>query len=106
MNIYNYYGLIEQTGSIFIECKCGYFVSSNFSEVIVRDNNFKVAKNGSKGFLQLLSLLPSSYPGHSILTEDVGQIIDKNKCKCTFNGTRFLVHGRLSEAEIRGCSDV
>ena len=106
MNIYNYYGLIEQTGSIFIECKCGYFVSSNFSEVIVRDNNFKVAKNGSKGFLQLLSLLPSSYPGHSILTEDVGQIIDKNKCKCPFNGTRFLVHGRLSEAEIRGCSDV
>lgn len=104
--IYNYYGLIEQTGSIFIECRCGYFVSSNFSKVIVRDNNLRVTKNGSKGFLQLLSLLPSSYPGHSILTEDIGQIIDRNKCNCSLVGTRFLVHGRLSKAEIRGCSDV
>ena len=105
-NIYNYYGLIEQTGSIFIECRCGYFVSSSFSEVIVRNNNLQVVKNGSKGFLQLLSLLPSSYPGHSILTEDIGQIIDRNKCNCSLHGTRFLVHGRLSKAEIRGCSDV
>ena len=30
-NIYNYYGLVEQTGSIFIECKkCKCFVTSVF----------------------------------------------------------------------------
>ena len=28
---YNYYGLVEQTGSIFLECDCGFFFSSNFS---------------------------------------------------------------------------
>ena len=29
-NIHNYYGLVEQTGSIFVECKCGYFITSVF----------------------------------------------------------------------------
>ena len=40
-NIINYYGLVEQTGSIFIECKkCGSFISSIFSEVLIRDKKF------------------------------------------------------------------
>ena len=104
-NIHNYYGLVEQTGSIFLECKCGYFVTSNFSDVLIRDINFKIAKNNQKGFLQLFSLLPTSYPGHNILTEDIAEIIDDNKCKCSLNGKKFLVHRRIEKAEIRGCSD-
>ena len=77
-NIYNYYGLVEQTGSIFIECeKCGSFLTSNFSDVIVRDKHFNVVDDGEKGFIQLLSLLPTSYPGHSILTEDIGEVVYK-----------------------------
>ena len=105
-NIFNYYGLVEQTGSIFIECKCGYFITSAFSEILIRDNNFNILKNGQKGLIQLFSLLPTSYPGHSILTEDIGEIIDESSCNCKFNGKRFLVHGRVEEAETRGCSDV
>jgi len=105
-HIYNYYGLVEQTGSIFIECKCGYFISSNFSDIIIRDENFNELKHNQKGFIQLFSLLPSSYPGHIILTEDVGEIIEPNNCNCSINGKRFLIHGRIQEAEIRGCSDV
>jgi len=104
-NIYNYYGLVEQTGSIFLECKCGYFITSVFSDILIRDGNFDILPNGHKGFIQLFSLLPKSYPGHSILTEDIGEIIDKKNCTCTLNGKRFLVHGRVREAEIRGCSD-
>ena len=105
-NIYNYYGLVEQTGSIFIECNCGYFITSVFSDILIRDRNFNVLKNGSKGFIQLLSTLPTSYPGHSILTEDIGEIVEQHNCKCSMRGKRFLVHGRIKEAEIRGCSDV
>ena len=104
-NIHNYYGLVEQTGSIFVECKCGYFITSVFSDILIRDKNFKIQRNGSKGFIQLLSTLPTSYPGHSILTEDIGEIVDNHKCNCSFQGKRFLVHGRVKEAEIRGCSD-
>jgi len=106
-NIYNYYGLVEQTGSIFVECKhCNCLTTSIFSEVIIRDKYLNVAKNGQKGFIQVLSLLPTSYPGHSILTEDIGEIITKDRCVCSKYSTRFIVHGRLPQSEIRGCSDI
>lgn len=105
-NVYNYYGLIEQTGSIFFECKCGFFISTNFSEVIIRDKNLNVITNYRKeGLIQLISVLPSSYPGHNILTEDVGKLIPRSKCSCNINGKRFVVKGRAQKAEIRGCSD-
>ena len=105
--VYNYYGLIEQTGSIFLECqKCGHFVTSIFSDILIRDKNFKLVNNGERGFIQLLSLLPTSYPGHSILTEDIGSIHGTNNCKCGRGGKIFKVHGRLLRAENRGCGNV
>ena len=106
-NIYNYYGLIEQTGSIFLECKqCGSFATSVFSEILIRDKNFKIVKDGQKGLIQLFSMLPTSYPGHNILTEDIGEIVLKNNIKCSLKGKHFLVHGRAEKSEIRGCSDI
>ena len=51
------------------------FAPSKYSEVLIRDKNFKSLQK-IKGFIQLLSLLPKSYPGHSILTEDIGEIIE------------------------------
>ena len=106
LHVHNYYGLVEQTGSIFIECKkCGSFVTSVFSDILIRDKHFNVVKNGKKGFIQLFSLLPTSYPGHSILTEDIGEIIENGKNKCRLKGKHFLVHGRVEHSEIRGCSD-
>tara|TARA_B110000438_G_scaffold163674_1_gene156663 strand:+ start:287 stop:1348 length:1062 start_codon:yes stop_codon:yes gene_type:complete len=105
-NVHNYYGMIEQTGSIFIECKCGHFIASSFSDILIRNKNFDVVKDGTKGLIQLISLLPSSYPGHNILTEDIGEIINKSNCRYGLKGKHFLVHGRAKEAEIRGCSDV
>ena len=49
-NVYNYYGLVEQTGSIFIECKkCEHLVTSIFSDILIRDEKFKLVKNGKKG---------------------------------------------------------
>ncbi len=105
--IINYYGLVEQIGSIFFECKCGYFIPSNFSDVLIRDANLDLCKKGEKGIVQLISLLPTSYPGHSILTEDIGEIVKKHNCKCyNTNDKRFLIHGRLKDAELRGCSDI
>ena len=105
-NVINYYGLIEQTGSIFFECKaCGTFSASEYSEVLIRDKNFKSLTKNNKGFIQLLSLLPKSYPGQSILTEDIGEIVENNCKKCK-GKKKFLVHGRAEKSEIRGCSDV
>jgi len=107
--VHNYYGMIEQTGSIFFECsKCENFIASDYSDIIIRDKNFDVLKKDKIGFIQLLSTLPTSYPGNSILTEDLGFISENYKCSsCSkLNGTRFKVVGRIKDSEIRGCSDV
>lgn len=106
-NVINYYGLVEQTGSIFVECaKCSRFVTTEFSDIIIRDKNFKACSNNTKGMIQIMSAIPTSYPGHNILTEDIGTIKGENNCKCGKLGKYFLVHGRIKEAEIRGCSNV
>ena len=102
----NYYGMIEQTGSIFMECERGSLHASVFSDVIIRDpETFAVQGPGKRGLIQLVSVLPESYPGHSILTEDVGEIVGIDGCPCGRKGTHFLVHGRVRNAETRGCSD-
>ena len=101
----NYYGMVEQTGSIFFECEKGFFHTSVFSEIIIRDINFNITDTNTEGMIQLLSLIPSSYPGNSILTEDLGVIIGEDNCECGRLGKYFLVNGRIADAELRGCSD-
>lgn len=105
-SVINYYGMIEQTGSIFFECKkCNNFVTSIFSDIIIRDSHLKDVGFNKKGMIQLLSILPTSYPGHNILTEDLGMIISEDDCPCGKMGKRFRVFGRLKNSEVRGCSD-
>lgn len=104
--VYNYYGMVEQTGSIFFECEHGKLHTPNFADIIIRDPiTFEPLPFNSKGLIQLISLLPSSYPGHSILTEDLGTIHGEDNCPCGRMGKYFEVHGRIKNAEIRGCSD-
>ena len=103
--VYNYYGMVEQTGSIFIECEQGYLHCPIFSDIIIRRADFSVCSIGEKGIVELVSLLPRSYPGHIILTEDVGEIVGEDNCSCGRLGKYFKIHGRIQNAEIRGCSD-
>jgi hypothetical protein len=104
--IHNYYGMVEQTGSIFLECEYGFFHTSIFSEIYIRDHNLNLALNQKKGLIQILSLLPLSYPGHNILTEDLGYIVGIDDCECGRKGKYFLVTERVPGTENRGCSDV
>ena len=55
--------------------------------------------------MQLISLLPTSYPGHNIISDDLGEIIGIEDCKCDQLGKYFVIHGRAERSEIRGCSD-
>ena len=103
--VYNYYGMVEQTGSVFFECEKGFFHSSIFSEVLIRDKNLKSNVYINKGLVQVMSLLPLSYPGHNILTEDLGKIYGEDTCKCGRKGTYFKILGRVPNTELRGCSD-
>ena len=104
--VVNYYGMVEQTGSIAIECDQGNLHVPIYSDVVVREpGSFAVVKNGEEGIIETLSILPRSYPGHALLTEDLGVILGEDDCPCGRLGKYFQVNGRLARAEIRGCSD-
>ena len=103
--IINYYGLVEQTGSIYFECEEGFFHTSNYSDILIKNNYLEECDHGKKGLVQLISLLPKSYPGHNIITEDIGAIYGVDNCKCKRNGKIFKIFGRVKNSETRGCSD-
>ena len=105
-DIHDYYGMVEQTGCIYMQCECGHLHASVFSDVAIRRaHDFSLAENGEKGIIQVVSLLPESYPGHSLLTEDEGAVLGEDDCPCGRKGKYFKIFGRLKNAEIRGCSD-
>ena len=104
--IYDYYGMVEQTGTVYMSCEYGHYHASVFSDVITRNtDDFSICKYGEKGIIEVLSVLPYSYPGHSLLTEDEGIILGEDDCPCGRKGKYFSVNGRIKNAEIRGCSD-
>ncbi|MCR5225700.1 MAG: hypothetical protein K6E27_00610 [Eubacterium sp.] len=105
-DIHDYYGMVEQTGCIYMECECGHLHASIFSDVIVRNpKDFSECAVGEKGIVQVVSAIPESYPGHSLLTEDEGVILGEDDCPCGRKGKYFKILGRIKSAEIRGCSD-
>lgn len=105
-HIHDYYGMVEQTGCIYMECECGHLHASIFSDVITRRPiDFKECDIGEKGIIQVVSTIPESYPGHSLLTEDEGVVLGIDDCPCGRKGKYFKIDGRLKNAEIRGCSD-
>ena len=102
----DHYGMAEQTGCIYAECECGHLHASIYSDIIIRRyQDFKPCKCGERGFIQVMSSLPYSYPGHSILTEDEGMILGEDDCPCGRKGKYIKILGRVKNAEIRGCSD-
>lgn len=104
--VHNYYGMAEQLGSVYVECEEGNMHSSIFSDIIIRNpKDFSPASIGEEGLVELLSVLPSSYPGHIILTEDWGKILGEDDCPCGRKGKYFKLLGRIKKAELRGCSD-
>lgn len=105
--IHNFYGMVEQIGSIFLEGPDGLLYPPNFADVIIRDpETWLPCKPGQSGVIQVLSLLPHSYPGHSLLTEDLGVIRSIDAGRDGWMGKGIEVLGRVARAELRGCSDV
>jgi Acyl-protein synthetase, LuxE len=103
----DYYGMVEQIGSVFPEGECGLLHAPNHADVIVRDpQTWLPAPDGAEGVVEVLSALPTSYPGHAILTEDRGTVVLRDGCECGWRGAGIRVAGRLPQAELRGCSDV
>jgi hypothetical protein len=105
--VVNFYGMVEQIGSLFLEGEDGLLYPPNFADVIIRDEKSREPLGiGQSGMVQVLSALPLSYPGHNLLTGDRGEIVAVDGGAGGRLGKALRLHGRLPQAELRGCSDV
>jgi hypothetical protein len=104
--VINFYGMVEQVGGVYFENPIHYLHAPIYSEVIVRDPlTLEPVPDGAPGLVQVLSCLPTSYPGHSLLTEDLGVIRGADPEETGMGGRCFEILGRVPKAELRGCSD-
>lgn len=104
--IHDYYGMVEQLGSIWVEVGDNVFVPSSQSHVVIRDPiTLLPCEQGEVGLIQVFSLLPQSYPGHSVLTDDLGFTVTNRVKPDIFGDLGISLVGRLPKIAQRGCSD-
>jgi hypothetical protein len=91
---------------VFVDCEAGHKHAPNFAEVKIR-NFYTLKENpaGESGYIEIMNALPDSYPGMSILTEDVGEVLGEDDCSCGRKGKYFVFRSRLEKSEARGCGD-
>ena len=105
--IVDFYGFTEQMGLVYANQGDGPKTVPAYAQLIVRDfQTLAPAQDGQEGLIQILTPLPHSYPGISVLTEDVGRILGRGKGADGRWGTRFEIVGRAKKAEARGCGDI
>lgn len=107
-SVIDVYGFTEQMGVLYPDGTDGLKRPPAFAEVIVRDpHTLKPVADGTVGLLQFVTPLPHSYPGISILTDDLGVIVARGDAPPgAWSGTQFRILGRAARAEIRGCGDI
>lgn len=106
-HIIDFYGMVESVGVVFPDCAEGNKHGPSFGDVIVRDPlTLEPVAPGQQGIVQVCSVLPTSFPGHLLLTEDMGRVIAYDGCPCGRRGISFRFAGRVPKAEVRGCGNL
>jgi hypothetical protein len=105
--IIDFYGMVESVGVIFPDCSEGNKHGPAFGDVIVRDPlTLEPVAAGEYGIVQVCSVLPTSFPGNLLLTEDMAQVIAYDGCPCGRRGISFRFAGRIPKSELRGCGNL
>jgi phenylacetate-coenzyme A ligase PaaK-like adenylate-forming protein len=105
--VIDFYGMVENVGVIYPDCAEGNKHVPAFADVIIRNAlTLQPVKVGQQGLVQVSSVLPTSFPGFLLLTEDIAELIHEDDCPCGRRGTAFRFIGRAPKAEIRGCGNL
>jgi len=105
-SVLDFYGLVEQVGTVFVDCEAGNKHAPALADVLLRrPGTLAPAGVGQSGIIEVLSALPTSYPGQALLTEDEGLLLGVDDCPCGRKGRYFRFLRRIERAEIRGCGD-
>lgn len=104
-DIYDIYGFTEQLGTVYPSLGNNGNKIPIYSHVIIRNpDTLLPVEDGEEGLVQFLSPIPNSYPGISLLNDDIGRIVKNNK-NLNPNIIEFEITGRPDRAEPRGCGD-
>lgn len=104
--VVDFYGMVEQVGTVFLDCEVGHKHAPAFADVIIRrPGTLARCEPGEVGLIEVLSVLPHSYPGQALLTEDQGEVLGRDDCLCGRRGTYFRFTKRVERVAVRGCGD-
>jgi phenylacetate-coenzyme A ligase PaaK-like adenylate-forming protein len=104
--IFDFYGMVEQVGTVFVDCEAGNKHAPAFADVLIRRPlTLAPVEVGESGIIEVLSALPTSYPGQALITEDQGVLLGVDDCPCGRKGSYFRFTRRIEQAEVRGCGD-
>ncbi len=105
--VLDFYGMVENVGVIYPDCEYGHKHVPAFAAVIVRDPlTLRPVEEGQQGLVQVCSILPTSFPGFLVLTDDIAEVIRYDGCACGRRGISFRFVKRVPQGEIRGCSNI
>lgn len=105
--IIDYYGMVENVGVVYPDCEHGYKHVPAFADLIIRDPlTLAPAEPGRPGVVQVCSVLPTSFPGFLLLTDDMGEMVGHDGCACGRRGTYFRFLRRVPKVEMRGCGNL
>lgn len=105
--VIDFYGMVENVGVVYPDCEHGNKHAPAFAEVVVRNPlTLEPVAAGQQGLVQVCSVLPTSFPGFLVLTDDMAEIIDYDECPCGRRGTSFRFAGRVPKIEVRGCGNL
>ena len=104
--ILDFYGMVEQVGTVFVDCEAGSKHAPAFAGVLIRrPYTLAPVDIGETGIIEVISVLPTSYPGQVLITEDQGVLMGVDDCPCGRSGAYFRFTKRIEQAEARGCGD-
>jgi hypothetical protein len=105
--VIDFYGMVENVGVVYPDCEQGNKHVPSFANVIIRDElTLEPVGKHKRGLVQVCSVLPTSFPGFLVLTEDIAELIHHDGCPCGRRGMAFRFVGRAPKAETRGCGNV
>lgn len=105
-HVLDFYGMAEQLGTVFVDCSEGNKHAPAFADVILRrSHTLDHVSIGEEGIIEVVSVLPNSYPGQALITEDRGMLLGIDDCPCGNKGKYFRFTRRVERVELRGCGD-